>query len=97
MPKRDLVNRHREEILALAAKFEIESIKLFGSVARGDERPDSDIDFLVRRKPGSDPFFMLDLKEGLEALLGCKIDLITDQPLMRARLRGSIERDLVPL
>jgi predicted nucleotidyltransferase len=40
---------------------------------------------------------MLDLKEKLEPLLGCDVDLITDQPLMRPRLRRNIERDLVPL
>ncbi len=91
------VARYRNEILALAARHGIGEIRLFGSVARRDDGPDSDVDFLVRRIPHSDPFLMVDLKAALESLLGCKVDLVTDQPLMKPRLRQSIERDLVAL
>jgi predicted nucleotidyltransferase len=95
--RRELVAKHREAILALAAEHGLADVRLFGSVARGDEDEESDIDFLVRRLPGSDPFELLDFKEAIEALLGCKVDLLTEHPWMRPRLKKNIERDLQPL
>ena len=47
MPYRQLITSKREEIITIAAKYNAVNIRLFGSVARGDDRPDSDIDFLV--------------------------------------------------
>jgi predicted nucleotidyltransferase len=91
--KRELISKHRDAIFALAAKHGMTDLRLFGSVARGDERPDSDIDFLVKRQPGSDPFEILGLKEDLEALLNCRVDILTEHPWMRPRLRDRILRD----
>ena len=95
MTKRELVAKHRNAILALAEKHGISHVRLFGSVARGDEREDSDVDFVVRRVPGSDPFLILDFKEELSGLLGCKVDVIAEQPLMKQRLRNHILSDAV--
>lgn len=97
MTKRELVAQKREEILALAEKRGMSEPRLFGSVARGDDGPDSDIDFLIRREPGTDPFELIELKEELEELLGCRVDLLTEHPWMRERLRSSILRDAVPV
>ncbi len=97
MKKRDLVAKHREAILALAAEHGLADVRLFGSVARGDERTDSDVDFFVRRQPGTDPFLILSFKEKLTALLGCKVDVITEQPLMKPRLRNNIPTDATPM
>lgn len=97
MKKRELVAKHRQEILALAAKHGLSDVRLFGSVARGDDGVESDIDFLVKREAGTDPFELIDFKEALEALLGCKVDLLTEHPWMRPRLKRNIERDLLPV
>lgn len=97
MKKRDLVAKHREAILALAAEHGLADVRLFGSVARGDERSDSDVDFFVRRQPGTDPFLILSFKEKLTALLGCEVDVITEQPLMKPRLRDNILADAIPV
>lgn len=97
MKKRVLVANHREAILALAAEHGLTDVCLFGSVARGDERTDSDVDLFVRRQPGTDPFLLLSFKEELTALLGCKVDVITDHPLMKPRLRENILADAIPL
>ena len=97
MKKRDLVAKHREAILALAAEHGLTDVRIFGSVARGDEDQESDIDFLVKRLPGSDPFELLEFKEALESMLGCKVDLLTEHPWMRPRLKKNIERDLQPI
>ena len=93
MKKRELVLKHRVAIASLAAKHGMTDLRLFGSVARGDDRPESDIDFLVKRQPGSDPFEIVLLKEDLEKLLGCRVDLLTEHPWMRPRLKASILRD----
>lgn len=50
-PLRELVDAHREEIKTIVARHHGRSVAVFGSVARGDERPDSDIDFLVELEP----------------------------------------------
>jgi predicted nucleotidyltransferase len=95
--KRDLVAKHRQEILALAARHGLSEVGIFGSVARGQDGEGSDIDFLVKRQGGSDPFELIEFKEALEELLGCRVDLLTDHRWMRPRLKNNIERDLVPL
>lgn len=97
MEKRILVAKHREAILALAAEHGLADVRLFGSVARGDERIDSDIDFFVRRLPGSDPFLILSFKDKLTVLLGSRVDVITEHPLMRPRLRDNILADATPI
>lgn len=93
MTKRELVSQNREAILALAVKYGMTDLRLFGSVARGDERPESDVDFFVRRVPGSDPFFILEFKESLSRLLECRVDVLTEHPWMRPRLKESIMKD----
>jgi len=50
---------------------------VFGSVARGDETPTSDIDFLVEFEPGSSLFDLLHISEELEALLGMPVDVVS--------------------
>jgi predicted nucleotidyltransferase len=52
MTRFDKLCKERKQILLLAEKHGASSIRVFGSVARGDERPDSDIDFLVEMAPG---------------------------------------------
>ncbi|MGL4488657.1 MAG: nucleotidyltransferase family protein [Rhizobiaceae bacterium] len=70
----------------------VESLKLFGSMARGEARQSSDADFLVhfRQTPTFDDF--MDLKLHLEDKLGVKVDLVTESAL-RPQMRQSIERD----
>ena len=69
-------------------------LSLFGSVARGDARPDSDVDLAVRLDPAHryDLFRFYGLAERLESLLNAKVDLISE-PVERAALRDRIERD----
>ena len=88
---------NRDAIFALAAKHGMTDLRLFGSVARGDERPDSDVDLFVRREPGSDPFLVFDFKEAVSELLRCKVDVIVEQKIMRPRLRQNILKDMVPV
>lgn len=50
---------------------------MFGSVARGDDTPESDIDFLVEFEPGSSLFDLMDLQEALGQLLGVPVDVVS--------------------
>jgi predicted nucleotidyltransferase len=65
-----LIERHRTEILALVRRYRGRSIAVFGSVARGEATPDSDVDFLVEFEPSSS---LLDLVHLEEALTSCSV------------------------
>lgn len=82
---------HMEEI---RRKFDVESLALFGSVARDQAGPESDLDILVAfsRTPGL--FGFLDLKEYLESLLGRPVDLVTRNAIKK-QLRSRILQEAV--
>lgn len=75
--RRSLVDSRRAEIADLARCHRGRSIAVFGSVARGDDHADSDIDFLVDFEPGSSLFDLLHLQDELSALLGCRVDVVS--------------------
>ena len=95
-PLRELVEAHREEIKAIVARHHGRSVAIFGSVARGDERPDSDIDFLVELEPDARPIEILSIGVELEEALGVKVDVGTPA-LLRERLRDEVLAEAVPL
>ena len=79
---------HRREF----AKFGVKSLAIFGSVARDEARPDSDVDVLVEfERPATFDQYM-NLKFYLEDLLGCSVDLVTRKGL-RAQLRPYVEKE----
>lgn len=95
-PLRELVEAHRAEIKAIVAHHNGRSVAIFGSVARGDERPGSDIDFLVELAPGARPFEILSIGAELEEALGVKVDVGTPDSL-RERLRDDVLAEAVLL
>jgi uncharacterized protein len=92
----ELLKEKREEIIRVAAKYGASNVRIFGSVARGEERPDSDIDLLIDLEKGRTLFDLAGLILDLEALLGCKVDVTTEGGL-KPRIRDSVMRDLVSL
>ena len=77
MTRRDRVlGEHRHAILAAAAANRATSIALVGSVARGDDEPDSDYDFLATFEPGATLFDIGGLLADLEDLLDGEVDLL---------------------
>ncbi|HET9237453.1 MAG TPA: nucleotidyltransferase family protein [Oligoflexus sp.] len=75
------IKAHRQEILDIAKKYGASNIRIFGSVARGEARPDSDYDFLIELEPGRSAFEIGGLLMDLQDLLGAKVDIVTDKGL----------------
>jgi uncharacterized protein len=92
----DQVRQKRDEILRIGALYGAKNIRVFGSVARGQAGPDSDVDFVVQLEPGRSLLDMGGLLMDLQDLLGCKVDLVTDTGL-RPRIREQILREAVAL
>jgi predicted nucleotidyltransferase len=76
-PLRLLVESRREQVLAIASRHHASRVRLFGSAARGDDRPDSDIDLLVDFDDGSSLFDLMRMSRELEELLGRSVDVIS--------------------
>ena len=76
-PLRTLVEQHREDIKESVVRHHGRRVRLFGSVARGQEHPDSDIDLLVDFEPESSLFDLLRLSRELEELLGRPVDIVS--------------------
>ncbi len=74
---RALLNQHRDEVHAAARRCRAQRVRLFGSGARGEDRPDSDVDVLVDFEPGSSLFDVLHLTSELESLLGRHVDVVS--------------------
>jgi uncharacterized protein len=87
---RALVEQHRDAIKAVAARHNGGRVRLFGSVARGEERQNSDIDLLVDFLPGSSLFDLLRLSRELEALLRRPVDVVSRGGL-KPRDKGILE------
>jgi len=90
------VRRKRRDLVAAAAAHGVTNLRVFGSVARGEDRPDSDVDLLVDLPPDIGLFGLGQVRAELEAILGTKIDLVSASDLKPA-VRARAERDLVGL
>ncbi len=69
---------------------------MFGSVARGDDGPESDVDFLVRFDPGTTLFDQVGLISELEDLLGRRVDVVSERGL-KERIRDRVFHEATPL
>jgi len=91
----DLFNK-REQILEVAKKYGAKNIRIFGSIARGEARPDSDIDFLVELEPGRGLFDLGGLLFELQNMLEVNVDVVTVNGL-RPRIKDRILKEAIPL
>ena len=94
----------REEILGVAAAHRVTNVRIFGSVARGDAEPKSDVDVLVDLPPDAGGFrafgLLEDLRRDLEAVVGRPVDVVTlAGPFSREgeRMAGRMRREAVDL
>jgi predicted nucleotidyltransferase len=77
----EIVRHRRSEILAVARKHGATNVRVFGSVARGDDSPDSDLDLLVDASESASAWFPARLILDLQELLGRKVDIVTERGL----------------
>lgn len=96
MDLEQLLRTRREEILRLAQRHGASRVRIFGSVARGEAGPASDVDFLVDLEPGRSLLDHAGLLLDLEELLGCRVDVATESGL-RPRIRPRVLEEAVPL
>jgi predicted nucleotidyltransferase len=91
------LHAQKSTITALGSQYGARHIRVFGSVARGEERPDSDVDFLVEFDHGYDLFTQrLPLARQLSELIGRPVDLLPEHELNR-HLRDRILQEAVEL
>jgi predicted nucleotidyltransferase len=84
-----LIRAKRAEILRTAHKHGARNVRLFGSVARGETRPESDVDFLIDAGPVTSSWFPAGVVVDLEDLLGRPVEVVTENglnPLIRERV-----------
>ena len=87
----ETLRTHRDE---LRKRFGVKSLAIFGSVARGEARPDSDVDILVEFEGRATFDRYMGLKFFLEDLLGRRVDLVTRKAL-KPRMRPFVEREAI--
>ena len=90
MGLKELLQNKRGEILRLAAKHGAYNVRVFGSVARGEDGEKSDIDFLVEMEKGRSLLDRASLLVDLEILLGRKVDVATERTLRRPILEHAL-------
>jgi hypothetical protein len=87
---------YKNQILSLAAQYGAYNIRIFGSLARGEDTPQSDIDFLVCFEPQRSLFDQGGLLMDLQDLLNCKVDVV-DENAMRTRFQERVLKEAIPL
>ena len=92
----DTIREQREAILRIAARHGATDVRLIGSVARGEARPDSDVDLLVTWSEGTSLLNHAALMLELERLLGRKVDIASDG-WVKPSVRNSVYRDAIAL
>ena len=91
----ELLAPKRTEILQIAGRYGASNVRVFGSVARGEAGPDSDVDFLVTLAPTCGLEFV-DLIDDLATLLGRDVDVLTENSV-HWYIRDRVLREAVPL
>lgn len=96
MDTNGLLKERREDILRVATRHGARNVRLFGSVERGEADSQSDIDILVDMEPGRSLLDLGGLWSDLNALLGVKVDVITEKGLKK-RIRDRVLSEAVSL
>lgn len=90
------VRAHRAELLAIAGRYGVSNLRIFGSAVRGDDGPDSDVDILFDPPPKFSLFDLVDLTYEVSDLLGRKVELIPARSVHRY-YKGYIFTEASPL
>ncbi len=93
---KDIIGDKRDAILQLAEHYGMTNVRVFGSVARGEARPDSDVDLLVDYVNVPTLLTLIAFEQDVEDLLGRSVDISIEKNLKKY-IRPSVNRDVVPL
>lgn len=77
----ELIKEKRGKILEITARHGATKVRIFGSAARGKTKPGSDIDLLIELQAGRSLLDIVAIKQDLEDLLNCKVDVVTEGAL----------------
>ena len=81
MNYREILQAKRADILRIAAQYGARNVRVFGSAARGEEGPSSDVDFLIEFEEGRSVLDLAGLWQDVEELLGRKVDVAEPEGL----------------
>jgi uncharacterized protein len=93
---KDLLKTKREDILRIAARYGASNIRVFGSMTRGEEGPDSDLDLLIELAPDRSLLDHVALLQDLEDILSLKVDVVNEKALDH-RIRDRVLKEAIPL
>ena len=89
MSQLDRLQQQKEEIYKIARRHNAEKVYVFGSCARREETPESDVDLLVDFNPTATLFDQVEIQDAVHSLLGCKVDVVSKRglhPYIRRRV-----------
>ena len=92
----ELLKKNRSKILHLTDKYGAKKVRIFGSVARNEARPNSEVDVLVQFESGRSLMDHVALTQDLEDLLGRKVDIVTERSL-HWYIRDQVIAEAIPL
>lgn len=92
----EMLQQKRDDIQRIATKHGAHNLRVFGSVARGEARPESDIDLLIDKAPTTTSWFPAGLVLELEEMLGRKVEIVTGKAL-NPDLRAQVLSEAIPL
>jgi len=95
-PVIELLKSKRDEILRIAAKYGASNVRVFGSVARGEAGPESDVDLLVELESGRSLLDHVALLQDLEDMLSRKVDVVNENALHHS-IRDRVLREATPI
>lgn len=96
MTIRNVLTQHRDTITAIASRHGVTRVRVFGSAARDEDTPESDIDLLVETGGETSAWFPAGLILDLERLLGRQVEVVTERAL-RPELRERVLQEARPL
>lgn len=91
LERQECIDKIKASSEYIISQFDVRSLRLFGSLARNQQREASDVDVCVEMPP--DMFQLIGLKQYLEELLGCDVDVIRTHRNMDSFLKNQIEKD----
>ena len=91
-----LLKEKREQILAIAELHGAREVRVFGSVARGEATPTSDLDLLLEMEEERSLLDIIAIKQDLEEFLGCRVHVVTEAAVS-PYLREKVLREAISL